>query len=66
MRIGRYEDRGRGGRRKGYVPEIKPRIIKHTPRSRPYGEKFRMEFDETHGILYCDLKLISGACGMMK
>lgn len=26
------------------------------------GEAFRMAFDGTFGILYCDLKIISGAC----
>jgi hypothetical protein len=31
-----------------------------------HGESFRMAWDEGHGILYCDLKIISDACEMMK
>ncbi len=46
------------------------KIYSHTHRhegiNKLHGDAFRLVFDEHFGILYCDLKIISGACGMMK
>jgi len=39
---------------------------KHEAINKLHGDAFRMEFDESHGILYCDLKIIADACGVMK
>jgi hypothetical protein len=39
---------------------------KSTGIGKSHGDSFRMAFDETFGILYCDLKSISGACEAMK
>jgi hypothetical protein len=78
--IGKYIFKGFGGRKPGYIPtpETKQKIREsiNAPNARKAntsknigkcrGESFRMVFDEAHGILYCDLKIISGACGVMK
>lgn len=85
MRIGRYEDRGRGGATKGrtHSPETRHKISEGVIRNNKtrqiyqvthkradinklHGDKFFIAFDEFYGILYIDLKMISGACGMMK
>ncbi len=39
---------------------------KHEGINKCHGDAFRMAFDERFGILYIDLKMISGACGMME
>ncbi len=36
---------------------VEPSNLRHT-----WGDKFFMNFDEHFGILYIDLKMISGAC----
>ena len=34
----------------------------HYDINKGHGEKFRMAFDESFGLLYIDLKMIAGAC----
>ncbi len=40
-------------------------ITKPTKFRHRWGNDFFMQFDEMFGILYIDLKMLSGSCGMM-